>query len=139
MKYLFFLLVSFAVWAQHAEQPLPEDTEDARANYTVFEVKDLRQKKSFSLERSPYFDHFLRQVKKKDIILQKADSKLTKTLDQEFSALYFKTVYEIEDKKGKCKEEFELRLRGEKQIICRKDEQKTQLIKSFIKLLEKQF
>lgn len=139
MKYLFFLLLATSVFAQHAEQPLPEDTEDARANYKVFELRDLRGHKVYSLERSPYFDHFLKLIRKKDAKLQKADSKLAKSLDEQFSSLYFKTTYEIESKEGKCKEAFELELRGEKQVVCRKDDQKTRLIKSFIELLEKQF
>lgn len=141
MKYLFFLMImTQAVMAQHhAEQPLPEDTEDARANFIVFEISDKDKNKTFTLERSPYFDHFLRYKDRKNEKLQKADSKLAKNLDGEFSALYLKAMYEMASKKGQCREAFRLSLRGEAQQICQKEDQKTQMIKSFIQLLEKQF
>lgn len=139
MKFIIVLFLTLNAFAQHAEQPLPVDTEDARANFVVFELRDIKSHKIISLERSPYFDHFLRLKQKKGEQLQKADSKLSKFLDGEFSSLYFKTLYEVGDKKGKCKKVFELFLRGEGQVICAKDEQKTQLIKSFIEMLEKQF
>lgn len=139
MKYLFVLLFTMTAWAQHAEQPLPEDTEDARANYVVFELKDIKNNKTFSLERSPYYDHFLRLKKKKGEMLQKADSRLAKTLDGQFTSTYLKTMYEIPEKEGKCQTSFELVLKGEKQQICQKDDKKTQMIKSFIELLEKHF
>lgn len=139
MKYLLFLVMSTSVFAQYAEQPLPEDTEDARASVVVFEVKDLKNKRSFSLVRTPFYDHFIRYKNKKNERLQKADSKLSKQLDGEFSSVYFKTLYEIPSKKGFCQEVYRLSLRGEEQLLCRKDDQKTQMIKSFIELLEKQF
>jgi|SRR5690606_32943313 len=140
MKYLFLLMITTTVLAQHhAEQPVAEDTEDARASFVVFELRDTQNKKVFTLERSPYFDHFIRYTFKKGEKLQKADSKLAKSLDGQFSSLYLKTLYEIENKEGRCKEAYELILRGEEQKICQKDEQKTRLIKSFIELLEKQF
>src|SRR5690554_3366324 len=106
MKYLFLLIFATSVFAQHAEQPLPEDTEDARTNVVVFELKDTEDKKVFTLERTPYYDHFLRYKYKKKEKLQKADSKLAKSLDGQFSSLYLKTMYEMEEKKGRCKEAY---------------------------------
>lgn len=139
MQYLFFIFFMNMLYAQHAEQPQPVDTDDARASIIVFELRDLRDNKSFSLERSPYHDHFIRLKQPKNEKLQKADSKLAKNLDAQFSTLYLKAMYEMESKKGKCQESYRLFLRGDEQIICKKDDQKAQVIKSFIQLLEKQF
>lgn len=138
MKILFVLLFATSVFAQHSEQPEPIETEE-RGNYIVFEIEDTKNNKKFTLERSPYLDHFLRFVHKKNERLQKADSKLARSLDSEFSSLFIKALYEWQTKEGSCDKVYQLRLKGEEQSVCKKDDQKTQVLKSFIEMLEKKF
>lgn len=138
--FVFLLLFSMEVFAQHSQQPQKEDTSDLRSTSVLFSVQDIKNAKVFWLERTGNLDHFLRL--KKDATtedLRKVDSRDAKRLDMDFASRFLRCQYEHPSSEGECKVQFRLMMKGETLEICSKDEEKSQEIKAFIEDLHKRF
>lgn len=141
MNYLLFLLAFLPALAlaQHAEQPQAESTTDLRGHTLLFSVEDLKSGEVFWLERTPALGHFLKYARKKEEKIAKLDGRDAQALDRDFASRFLKLQYEIPDAEGKCEVLLRLTLKGEKQDVCRKDDQKTQEMAPFLSLLSKRF
>lgn len=140
MKFLIFtLLLTFAVHAQHSDQPQKESNSDLRSQSVIFSVEIVKEEKTFWLERTANMDYFLRKKEKGEETIKKLDGRVAKKLDLDFASRYLKCQYEISDVPGECKVTLRLSLKGETQSICQKDEKKSQEILSFISELTKRF
>ena len=136
---LFFLCLTLNAFAQHAEQPLKESSEDLRSGVVIFSVEDASEESIYWLERTAGLDFFLRMKDDDKETLRKIDSRDAKKLDMEFASRFLKVQYEIEAEKGDCKTVYRLTMKGESQEICKKDDKKTQEIKPFLQDLKKRF
>ena len=137
--FIMTLFLSLSAFAQHAEQPQKENTEDLRSSTIIFSVEEVDSGKIFLLERTPNLDHFLRFKQKEDESIKKTDTRDAKKLDQDFAARFIRCQYEIASTEGKCEVVYKLHMKGEDQEICKKDDKKSQEILSFVQQLKKRF
>lgn len=137
--YLLFLSLSTSVMAQYSEQPLKESVIDLRSQIVLFSLEIPGDKKTYSLERTSNQDFFLRlKYREKETIL-KVSSKEAKRLDLDFASRFLRCQYEIPSVDGECKIMLRLKMKGEDQDICVKDDKKSQETVSLIKELSKRF
>ncbi len=125
--------------AQHAEQPIKEETSDLRSQSVLFSAEDLNQKKLLWLERTVNLDYFLRFKDKGEEQILKLASREGARLDREFASRFLKCQYELASNPGDCKVVYRLGMKGEGQEICEKDDKKTQEVQPFLTELEKRF
>ncbi len=134
-----FLTFSTALLAQHSEQPQKESSDDLRNQNVLFSIEVQDGKKLYWLERSASLDYFLRSKKGKEESIQKISSKDAQKLDMNFASSFLKCQYELPSVDGECKLTLRLTMKGEAQEICAKDDQKNQVINSFVQELIKLF
>ena len=133
------MLCSFA---QHSEQPQKENNMDVRNSIVLFSIEDKDDEKTFSLERSVEFDHYLKIFDEDDKeikSIKKLDSKMANKLEVDFASHFLKIQYEMALVDGKCELVFKLNLKSDKIDICEKDEKKVETITPFLKSLKQQF
>lgn len=136
---LSLLSFSFVALAQHSEQPQKESTDDLRNQNVLFSIEVTDSKKLYWLERSANLDYFLRSKSGKKEAIQKISSKDAQKMDMTFASGFLKCQYELPSAPGDCKLTLRLTMKGETQEICAKDEQKNQVINSFLQDMIKQF
>jgi hypothetical protein len=129
---LLLLAICFPALAQHSEQPVKESHTDLRAQQVLFSVEEVKEKKTFILERTTNFDYFLRARVGKDETIKKVPGRVAQKLDLNFASRFLRCQYEIPASEGKCQPQYKLLMKGEGQEICEKDDKKSQEIKSFL-------
>jgi hypothetical protein len=139
VRALLIFLITFSVYAQHAEQPQKELDHKARLDTIVFSLKEIGKNKTFWLERSSDGENLLRFKLDNREEVQKIDTKNAKQLELDFASSFLTCLYEVESLPGDCQRNFQLELKGEIQELCQKDERKSQVIRLFIERLEKRF
>ena len=138
-SFLFFLLLSFSAFSQHASQPTKESSDDLRDGTVMFQIHDIDEKSDLWLERTPNLDYFLRFKENKDEKIIKLAAREAKKLDMEFASRFLKCQYELPPSPEGCEATLRLTLKGDVQEICGKDENKAQEILPFAKELQKRF
>ena len=141
MPFIFVVLLSlsFSVMAQYSEQPLKESSIDLRSQTILFSVEIPDDKKTYILERTANQDFFLRLKYKNDETLRKIGGRDALKLDRDFSSRFLRCQYEIPSKDGDCEVTLRLRMKGEEQDICEKDDKKSQEMTALITELAKRF
>ncbi len=137
LKLIIFTLIlsSFAV-AQHSEQPEAESNTDLRGQLTLFSI-ETPDHDMVILERSSNYDYFFLSGEKKDQTKTKIDAKEAQSIDREFTSLFIKSMYELPAYEGKCKQSWDLKMKGDSLKVCEEDEQRHQLFENFLKPLRK--
>ena len=138
-----FMLLAFlfmgTAFAQHSEQPLKEKNSDLRGQFTLFSIEVVQDKKIFILERTPNMDYFLRMRLKDEDTIRKISSRDANKVDMDFASRFLRCQYEHPASQKDCKVTLRLKMKGEPQDICEKDEKKSQEIVTFLKDLDKRF
>jgi len=138
MKYPFFsrfLILTLLIcdsFALTTDQPIAEPNQDLRAQHSVLSVEQVESERVFSLDKTVNGEYFLRQKLKNQDSLIKLAGREASRIDNIFSKHFLACQFEIPHVDGDCKVTLRLKLRGDIQEICLKDEQKTQKINSFI-------
>lgn len=138
-KFILSLLLSFTALAQDTSAPAKESTSDLRNGLVIFSIEDLKKDEMFWLERTPNLDFYLHFKNKKNEKIQKIDSRDAKKMDMNFAARFLKCEYELPASPKECSVTLRLSMKGEKQVICAKDEEKTQEIIPFMQDLNRRF
>ena len=138
-KIILSLLLSFTALAQDTSSPVKESSSDLRAGLVVFSIEDTKKSEIYWLERTANLDFYLYYKNGKEEKIQKIDSRDAKKMDQDFAARFLKCEYELPASQIECPVTLRLSMKGEKQAICAKDEEKTQEIIPFMKDLNKRF
>lgn len=138
-KFILSLLLSFTVLAQDTSAPAKESISDLRNGLVIFSIEDLKKDEMFWLERTPNLDFYLHFKNKKNEKIQKIDSRDAKKMDMDFAARFLKCEYELPASPKECSVTLRLSMKGEKQVICAKDEEKTQEIIPFMQDLNRRF
>ncbi len=139
MRFFLLLILPYAAWAQHSDQPAKESSTDLRSQSVLFSIEIPEDKKTILLERTAGMDYFLRRKTKGDEDLVKIASREATRLDRAFASSFLKAQYEIPSAAGKCEVTLRLNLKGEAQDICEKDEKKSREFETLIDDLSKRF
>jgi hypothetical protein len=137
--FILFLTLSSHVMAQYSEQPLPESNADLRSQTVLFSVEIPSDKKTYLLERTANQDFFLRLKYKDEETIKKIAGREAARLDRDFASRFLRCQYEIPSKDGECAVTLRLKMKGEGQEICEKDDKKSQEISAFLDELSKRF
>ncbi len=138
-KIILSLLLSFTAFAQDTSAPVKESSSDLRSGLVVFSIEDTTKNEIYWLERTANLDFYLYYKNENKEKIQKIDSRDAKKMDQDFAARFIKCEYELPASQNECPVTLRLSMKGEKQVICAKDEEKTQEIIPFMKDLNKRF
>lgn len=137
---IFVLLLTTSLWAQHSEQPSQESSADIRGQTTLFSIEVVSDKKIFILERTPNMDYFLRMKAGKEEVIRKISSSEAKKVDMDFASRFLRCQYELPKSIEKnCSVTLRLKMKGEEQEICKKEDKKSQEIGAFVAQLHKRF
>ena len=137
--FAFILTLSPLVMAQYSEQPLKESAIDLRSQTILFSVEIPDDKKTYLLERTSNQDFFLRLKHKDSETIKKIAGRDAVRLERDFAARFLRCQYEIPSKDGDCDVTLRLKMKGEEQDICEKDDKKSQAMTSLITELAKRF
>ncbi len=138
-KMMLLLFLSLNVGAQDTSSPVKESTSDLRNGTVIFSIEDVKENEIYWLERTANLDYFLHYKNEKKEKLQKIDSRDAKKMDMDFASRFLKCEYELPAAPQKCSVTLRLSMKGEKQVVCAKEEEKTQEIVPFVKDLNNRF
>jgi hypothetical protein len=139
MHIVALLLASKLLLAQ-TETPPKIDNTDLRESFRLFSVQDISKEKTYILERTGEYQHYLKLVNDdEDPILRKVDGRDAKKLDLDFASRFIKLQYGLGENPDKCSAAYKLTMKGEEQVICEKDDKKTQELAGFLAELGKRF
>lgn len=141
MPFIFavYLVLSPLVMAQHSDQPVQESANDLRSQTILFSLEIPDDNKTYLLERTANQDYFLRLKYRGKESIKKVAGREAVRMDRDFSSRFLRCQYEIPIKEGECEVTLRLRMKGEEQEICEKDDKKSQEMASFITELAKRF
>jgi hypothetical protein len=141
MAFIYALILTFSslVMAQYSEQPLKESAIDLRSQTILFSLEIPDQKKTYLLERTANQDFFLRLKHKDKETIKKISGRDATRLDRDFASRFLRCQYEIPSIDGDCDVTLRLKMKGEEQEICEKDDKKSQAMTSLITELAKRF
>lgn len=141
MPFAFLLLLAIvpSVMAQYSEQPLKESSSDLRSQTVLFSIEIPDDKKTYQLERTANQDYFLRRKHKDSETIKKIAGREANRLERDFASRFLKCQYEIPAKEGECEVTLRLKMKGEDQDICEKDDKKSQEIEGLVSELAKRF
>lgn len=138
-KIILLLLLSICALAQDTSVPVKESSSDLRNGMVVFSIEDAVNHEVLWLEKTANLDYFLHYKNRKIEKIQKIASRDAKKMDQDFAARFIKCEYELSKSPQECSVTLRLSMKGEKQVICAKEEEKTQEIIPFLKGLNGRF
>ncbi len=136
---MLFLVLSASVMAQYSEQPVKESSTDLRSQTVLFSVEIPDNKTTYMLERTASQDYFLRRKYKNEETIKKIAGREAARLDRDFASRFLRCQYEIPSKEGECEVTLRLKMKGDIQEICEKDDKKSQEITVLINELAKRF
>lgn len=141
MRFIFVLLLSSSplVMAQYSEQPMKESAIDLRSQTILFSMEIPDDKKTYLLERTANQDYFLRLKHKDKESIKKISGRDAIRIDRDFSSRFLRCQYEIPNKDGDCEVTLRLKMKGEEQEICEKDDKKSQEMTAILTELAKRF
>lgn len=141
MPFAFMVFLAFLPMAraQYSEQPLKESQTDLRSQTILFSIEIPSDKKTYLLERSANQDFFLRLRYRGDETIKKIAGREATRLDRDFASRFLRCQYEIPAKEGDCEVTLRLKMKGEGQEICEKDDKKSQEMTALITELAKRF
>ena len=141
MPFVFMLILTLSslVKAQYSEQPAKESSTDLRSQTILFSVEIPQDQKTYLLERTASQDFFLRMKHKNDETIKKIAGRIALQLDRDFASRFLRCQYEIPSKDGACEVTLRLKMKGEEQDICEKDDKKSQEMTALIAELAKRF
>jgi hypothetical protein len=129
------IFVSLSVFAVTPERP--ESNLDLRGGSIILSIERVKTKENLYLERTGSGDYFLVYVHKEKMNKMKLARPEAELLDQKFTSTFLKIQYELPQDVGGCKFDWNLSMRGERESICVKSEQKNQEIEPIFSDLKK--
>jgi hypothetical protein len=130
-----FLIISIILnfsYAQYPGQPEKESSSDLRSRFQLFRIEIVQDQISYQLERSSNEEYFLTAQGKNQKGLTKIARSHAMKLDQLFSSDFLKAEFEILTKEGPCEVTLRLTMKGQEQLICKKDDEKARTFSQII-------
>ncbi len=141
MPFALLILTSFLslARAQYSEQPAKESHTDLRLQTVLFSIEIPDDHKTYILERTSGQDYFLRRKFHDEEMIQKIAGREAVRIDRDFASRFLRCQYEIQAMEGKCIVTLRLRMKGEAQDICGKDDKKSREMSTIVTELAKRF